>query len=172
MTYGNGDSIRYTSDEQNRLKLSYYKSASAEEEVKLHEYVYDREGNLYQVTAHMAGKTYRLSYDLLDRLMRVTDEEGNSYTYDKDSREVTTKCASSYTRTTTYDKFGRVTKRSWNTPAVFNTIYTYFDNGNNRFSLPKTIKNGTELLEYAYDANGISPASRTAPGRALTSTTN
>ena len=180
MTYGNGDSIRYTYDEQNRLKLSYYKSASAEEEVKLHEYVYDREGNLYQVTAHMAGKTYRLSYDLLDRLMRVTDEEGNSYTYtydvnncmvkmdhtcgsssadtsytyDKDSREVTTKCASSYTRTTTYDKFGRVTKRSWNTPAVFNTIYTYFDNGNNRFSLPKTIKNGTELLEYAYDANG------------------
>ena len=154
MTYGNGDYIRYTYDDQDRLKLSYYKSASAEEEVKLHEYVYDREGNLYQVTAHMAGKTYRLSYDLLDRLMRVTDEEGNSYTYDKDSREVTTKCASSYTRTTTYDKFGRVTKRSWNTPAVFNTIYTYFDNGNNRFSLPKTIKNGTELLEYAYDANG------------------
>ena len=148
--------------------------------MKLHEYVYDKSGNLYQVTAHMAGKTYRLSYDLLDRLMRMTDEQGNSYTYtydvnncmvkmdhtcgsssadtsytyDKDSREVTTKCATSYTRTTTYDKFGRVTKRSWNTPAVFNTIYTYFDNGNNRFSLPKTIKNGTELLEYAYDANG------------------
>ena len=180
VTYGNGDYIRYTYDDQDRLKLSYYKSASAEEEVKLHEYVYDREGNLYQVTAHMAGKTYRLSYDLLDRLMRVTDEEGNSYTYtydvnncmvkmnhtcgtssadtsytyDKDSREVTTKCASSYTRTTTYDKFGRVTKRSWNTQAVFNTVYTYLDNGNNRFSLPKTVKNGTELLEYAYDANG------------------
>ena len=178
--YGNGDYIRYTYDEQDRLLLSYYKSASEEAEVKLHEYVYDKSGNLYQVTAHMAGKTYRLSYDLLDRLMRVTDEQGNSYTYtydvnncmvkmnhtcgsssadtsytyDKDSREVTTKCASSYTRTTTYDKFGRVTKRSWNTPAVFNTIYTYFDNGNNRFSLPKTIKNGTELLEYAYDANG------------------
>ena len=180
MTYGNGDYIRYTYDDQDRLKLSYYKSASAEAEVKLHEYVYDREGNLYQVTAHMAGKTYRLSYDLLDRLMRVTDEEGNSYTYiydvnncmvkmnhtcgtssadtsytyDKDSREVTTKCASSYTRTTTYDKFGRVTKRSWNTPTVFSTVYTYLDNGNNRFSLPKTVKNGTELLEYAYDANG------------------
>ena len=77
MTYGNGDSIRYTYDDQDRLKLSYYKSTSAEAEVKLHEYVYDREGNLYQVTAHMAGKTYRLSYDLLDRLMRVNDEEGN-----------------------------------------------------------------------------------------------
>ena len=148
--------------------------------MKLHEYVYDKSGNLYQVTAHMAGKTYRLSYDLLDRLMRMTDEQGNSYTYtydvnncmvkmnhtcgsssadtsytyDKDSREVMTKCATSYTRTTTYDKFGRVNKRSWNTPAAFDTVYTYWDSGNNRYNLPKTVKNGGETLEYAYDANG------------------
>lgn len=179
--YGNGCYIRYTYDQQDRMLLSFYKDPSGDDEQKLNEYIYDREGNLYQVISHMSGKTYFLSYDLLDRLMRVTDEQGNSYTYtydvsnnmvqmnhtcgtssadtsytyDKDGREVTTKCATSYTRTTSYDKFGRPAKLSWNTPAVFNTTYTYFDVGtNNRYSLPKTVKNGNDTLEYAYDANG------------------
>ena len=178
--YGNGSYIRYTYDNQDRLLLSYYKNTSDDTEQKLNEYIYDREGNLYQVISHMSGKTYFLSYDLLDRLMRVTDEQGNSYTYtydvnnnmthmnhtcgtssadtsytyDKDSREVTTKCATSYTRTTTYDKFGRPSKLSWNTPTVFDTTFTYFDVGtNNRHNLIKAMKNGSETLQYAYDAN-------------------
>ncbi len=190
VTYGNGDYIRYTYDDQDRLLLSYYKSTAAGAEVKLHEYVYDKSGNLYQVTAHMAGKVYRLSYDLLDRLMRVTDEQGNSYTYtydknncmekmnhtcgsssantsytyDKDSREVTTKCAASYIRTSAYDKFGRVTKYSWNTQKAFNTVYTYFDSGNNRSNMIKTLTNGTETMEYTYDANGNITSIKDAAG--------
>lgn len=47
-----------------------------------------------------------------------------------------------------------MTARIWNSVKPFETGYTYFTCGDNRYSLPKTIKNGNETLEYTYDANG------------------
>ena len=189
-TYGNGDTIRYTYDKQDRLTLSYYKKAADTAEQKLNGYVYDKHGNLAEVTSHMSGKTYRMSYDFLDRLMRVTDEQGTgyeytydvnnnmvrmehssgasaavtSYTYDKDGREVTSRPASSYARTTAYDVLGRVKSQSWNTAAAFTSSYTYFDEGVNRYGLPKTVKNGTETLAYTYDPNGNIASIRDSAG--------
>ena len=39
------------------------------------------EGNLYQVTDHTNGKIYTFSYDLLGRLVHVSDEKGTDYQY-------------------------------------------------------------------------------------------
>ncbi|MDO4337443.1 MAG: RHS repeat-associated core domain-containing protein [Eubacteriales bacterium] len=181
VTYGNGDYIRYTYDSQDRIQLSYFKGASDSAEQKLNEYVYNKEGNPAQIISHMSGKTYSLFYDFLGRLMRVVDEQGTFYeytydaennmtrichaangsnlvntvyTYDKDGRELTAKASGNYIRTTAYDAFGRVASRSWSTPTEYVSSYTYFDSGNNRYSLPKTVTNGGETLTYAYDANG------------------
>lgn len=91
--------------------------------------------NLAKVQAYLAGKTYDLEYDFLDRLMRVTDESGQryqyfydannnmtelrvyseeygtktNYSYDKDSRETKTKLMSGKERTVTYDTNGNIT---------------------------------------------------------------
>ena len=64
-----------------RIQMSYYHSASASAEKRMNHYVYDRSGNLAKVQAYLAGKTYDLEYDFLDRLMRVTDESGQRYQY-------------------------------------------------------------------------------------------
>ena len=178
--YGNKDYIRYTYDDMGRLILSYYYNAEADKEQKMNQYVYDRSGNLYKVVCYMAGKTYRMEYDLLDRLMRVTDEDGNgyhytydannnmtslrsytsgigtmvSYKYDKDDRETTTCIPGGKERTVTYDKYGRVLKKSWNTTKPLNVTYGYGTSNTRVGILPRTMKTGTLTIEYTYDANG------------------
>ncbi len=181
MTYGNGAYIRYTYDDQDRLLLSYYKDASGTEQ-KLNGYVYDRMGNLSQVTNHVSGKTYELAYDLLDRLMRARDNEGNyyeytydadnnmtrmyhgagtsgigtDYTYDKDGREIKAAASKNYYRTTSYDSLGRVDMQTWtNTGIPYSVIYEYADTDSTRRSgLPSAIRCGKGLLSYTYDGNG------------------
>lgn len=179
--YGNGDYIRYTYDTQDRPVLSYYKKASDSAEQKLHGYVYDKQGNLSQVTSYMAGKTYGLDYDLLDRLMRVTDEQGNiyeytydsennlvrmhhasgssavstGYTYDEDGREVTVKAGNDHTRTTFYDSLGRVAERTWSTGNPLTVSYDYPETDSvTSGSMPTSMRIGGKLIAYAYDENG------------------
>lgn len=50
-------------------------------------------GNLAKVQAYLAGKTYDLEYDFLDRLMRVTDESGQRYQYFYDANNNMTELA-------------------------------------------------------------------------------
>ena len=181
VTYANGDSIRYTYDAQDRMLLSYYKSASGAEQ-KLNGYVYDRAGNLAQVTNYPSGKSYDLDYDFLDRLMRARDNDGNyyeytydennnltrmyhgagtsgiatTYTYDKDGREVTAKASGNYYRTTSYDSLGRVDMQTWTNTGNPNTvIYEYDDtDSTRRSSLPSALILGSRNLGYTYDGNG------------------
>ena len=136
-TYANGHEIRYTYDDQDRMTASFFKASAGATEQKLNTYVYNKEGNLCQVTNHMSGKTYYLDYDLLDRLMRVRDEKGSyyeytydsnnhmrklfqqgsqggaahvttTYSYDKDGREKETRISGKFSRVTDYDSLGRV----------------------------------------------------------------
>ena len=136
-TYANGHEIRYTYDDQDRMTASFFKASAGATEQKLNTYVYNKEGNLCQVTNHMSGKTYYLDYDLLDRLMRVRDEKGSyyeytydsnnhmrklfqqgsqggaahvttTYSYDKDGREKETRVSGKFSRVTDYDSLGRV----------------------------------------------------------------
>ena len=153
------------------------------------------------MTDQTLGKTYWLYYDFLGRLMRVVDmkdscsyeyhyDAGNNmvslrhsaeatfqtnYVYDKDSREqkVTT---FGHTRTTHYDKYGRVTEQVWNEQekagGEHKTIYTYDDRGNNRYSLVKEIMVGGKSTFYKYDENGniIQISEGTAGAEGKTST--
>jgi RHS repeat-associated protein len=180
--YGNGDYIRYQYDSQDRLSITYRHNAGTAEgtEEKLYSYVYNKQGELARVTVHPLAKTYFLYYDFLGRLMRVADNSGccyeyaydannnmtsmryaaeavfqTSYAYDKDSRE-TEVTAYGHTRTTHYDKFGRVTERNWNqdTDTQHKTIYRYAEDGDNRSSQISRIMVGGKSTYYEYDANG------------------
>ena len=119
------------------MAASFFKASAGAAEQKLNTYVYNKEGNLCQVTNHMSGKTYYLDYNLLDRLMRVRDEKGSyyeytydsnnhmrklfqqgsqggaahvttTYSYDKDGREKETRGSGKFSRVTDYDSLGRV----------------------------------------------------------------
>ena len=179
--YANGDYLRCEYDTQGRLVKEYYYSAASQKEQLLHYYVYDREGNLYRATDYASGKTYRMSYDFLDRLMRVRDEKGNAYqytydannnmirlrheadgmnrtsayTYDKDSREIRTTLGA-ITRNTAYDAWGRVKTQDWKDGEnqIFRVSYEYPDSEKNIISLPAAVVNGDSRTEYTYDNNG------------------
>ena len=197
--YGNGDYLRYDYDRQDRISITWFYSAVEKAEKKLYSYVYNKQGELACVTDQTLGKTYWLYYDFLGRLMRVVDmkdscsyeyhyDAGNNmvslrhsaeatfqtnYVYDKDSREqkVTT---FGHTRTTHYDKYGRVTEQVWNEgdAGQHKTIYTYDDRGNNRYSLVKEIMVGGKSTFYKYDENGniIQISEGTAGAEGKTST--
>lgn len=179
-TYGNKDYVRYTYDSMDRLKLSYYYSDELQKEQKMNQYYYDHSGNLCKVICHMSGKTYNMTYDLLDRLMRVTDEAGHgyqytydannnmsairvysgstmakvTYSYDKDDRETCVHLASGKERTVSYDTYGRVNKVSWNTENPISIAYTYRTQDTRIGVLPRSMKFGSRTMSYTYDANG------------------
>ena len=179
--YANGDSLRYEYDTQGRLVKEYYYSAATQKEQALRSYGYDREGNVYRAADSSSGKTYKMSYDFLDRLMRVRDEKGNAYqytydannnmirlrheadgtvhtigyTYDKDSRETKTTLGK-VTRETAYDAWGRVKAQDWKNDGsqIFHVSYEYPDSGKNIIGLPSAVVNGGSRTEYTYDGNG------------------
>ena len=152
--YANGDYLRYEYDTQGRLVKEYYYSAATQKEQALRSYGYDREGNVYRAADSSSGKTYKMSYDFLNRLMRVRDEKGNAYqytydannnmirlrheadgtvhtigyTYDKDSRETKTTLGK-VTRETAYDAWGRVKAQDWKNDGsqIFHVSYEYPD---------------------------------------------
>ena len=179
--YGNGHEIRYVYDSQDRLSASYFRASASSVEQKLNSYVYGKEGELYQVTDHVSGKTYDLDYDFLGRLMRVRDEKGSYYeytydannhmtrmihgagashvtawyTYDKDGREQTTKIKSDRIKTTSYDKYGRSLGFSISTQNPFQVYLGYPEaSGNREHALPNALSAGTTTLWYQYDQNG------------------
>ena len=179
--YANGDSLRYEYDTQGRLVKEYYYSAATQKEQALRSYGYDREGNVYRAADSSSGKTYKMSYDFLNRLMRVRDEKGNAYqytydannnmirlrheadgtvhtigyTYDKDSRETKTTLGK-VTRETAYDAWGRVKAQDWKNDGsqIFHVSYEYPDSGKNIIGLPSAVVNGGSRTEYTYDGNG------------------
>lgn len=178
--YSNGDYIRYVYDSMDRIQMSYYYNAGAGTEEKMNHYVYDRSGNLTKVEAFLAGKTYNLEYDFLDRLMRVTDESGQRYqysydannnmtdirvysgeyvtrtiyAYDKDSRETKTTITGGKERSVTYDSCGRVSKMEWNTTDPLTVIYGYYSPEKQVGTLPRKLVMGSRTISYAYDENG------------------
>ncbi len=200
--YGNGDYIRCQYDSQDRLQTSYYRKSGTSQEQKLYSYIYNKQGELAYVTNHTmtgTGVTYQLFHDFLGRLMRVVnlstghayeyhyDANNNltrlrqsaeatfqtSYGYDKDNREITAGTFG-HTRTTHYDRYGRVERRVWNEgeETQHKTIYRYWDNGNNCYGLVKEIMVGGRSVFYEYDGNGnitkISEGTENAEGKTST----
>lgn len=130
LLYGNGSSIRYTYDAQDRAALAYYKETEEQAEQKLHQYVYDRQGNLVQVTDHMSGKIYQMYYDFLGRLMRVRDEQGNAYEYTYDANGNITSIQDASGRSTfLYDEGNQLIRE--NNHALNQTLTYGYDLGGN-----------------------------------------
>ena len=126
-------------------------------------------------------KTYELSYDFLDRLMRVRDEKGafyeytydadnqmvsmvscsgknkviTEYTYDSDGREYEVKMGDA-TRLTDYDELGRVTGQYLSRGNLsLATSYEYpIATGNCEHALPCEVRAGSRIYRYTYDKNG------------------
>ena len=126
-------------------------------------------------------KTYELSYDFLDRLMRVRDEKGafyeytydadnqmvsmvscqgknkvtTEYTYDSDDRESEVKMGDA-TRLTDYDELGRVTGQYLSRGNLsLATSYEYpIATGNCEHALPCEVRAGSRIYRYTYDKNG------------------
>ena len=100
--------------ENDRLLHTLYCDGSSAEAAPLNSYVYDKQGNLAEVTNHPSGKKYYLAYDFLDRLMRVRDNDGNiyEYTYDVNNQMTRMKhvtASGSAVSDYTYDGDGRET---------------------------------------------------------------
>ncbi len=184
-TYANGDVLRCTYDGQDRV-TGIFQTQSGGTEQKLFTYTYDREGYLAVVKDETLARTTRLYYDLLGRLCQAEVSDGTGfrytydannnmtslkyyaeatfatdYTYDKDNRERTAK-AFGHTRTTHYDKLGRVTEKNWDettsggtTTAVHKTLYRYFDtDAHKRWNQVRQISVGGKTTSYTYNAWG------------------
>ena len=122
-----------------------------------YEYHYDAGNNMVSLR-HSAEATFQ-----------------TNYVYDKDSRERTV-TTFGHTRTTHYDKYGRISQQVWDeesdTDGKHKTIYTYMDSGDNRYSLVKRIMAGGKATFYEYDENGniIQISEGTAGAEGKTST--
>ncbi|MDQ9822777.1 hypothetical protein RFZ44_05290, partial [Acinetobacter sp. 163] len=70
--------------------------------------VRDEQGNAYEYTYDVSNQMTGLSHS------RKTGGIRTAYTYDRDGRELKSRCTSAFARTTQYDELGRVTARIWN----------------------------------------------------------
>ena len=121
-------------------------------------YFYDLSGKLVY-TSNDWDESYRYVYDLNDNLTKSIQKNQyrtleTEYTYDKDSRETSTKTMSK-TYSTAYDALGRITSQTWNTATPYAAQYTYQAgaNGSQSSQVQKMTSGGTET-SYTYDANG------------------
>ena len=72
VTYGNGYSMRYIYDEMDRVKLVKTRTAAGETEITAYEYVYNGEGDLYEVRNHRSNRATFFEYDHAGRCMSAT----------------------------------------------------------------------------------------------------
>ncbi|MDD4070395.1 MAG: hypothetical protein PHF05_08115, partial [Candidatus Izemoplasmatales bacterium] len=74
-TYG-VDVIRYTYDDEKRIKETYVN------EVKINEFTYDSSGNIGKLIDYKTNTTYYYSYDSQNRLVSVKSTDGNNVGYE------------------------------------------------------------------------------------------
>ena len=106
-----------------------------------------------------SGESYRYEYDLNNNVTKSIQKNQyrtleTEYTYDKDSRETSTRTMSK-TYSTAYDALGRITSQTWNTTTLYAVQYTYQagTNGSQSSQVQKVTSGGMET-SYTYDANG------------------
>ena len=139
LAYGNGDSVKYTYDQQGRVtKQTYEDNATVT-------YRYDNDGALANVVDSASGISTTYYYDFIDRLMKYVEigsvlDHSVAYEYDTDNNlSAINDTVASYT---------------------YSTEYSYDDD--NRVS---TVARGNAKTYYTYDAWGRVSAQRTEHGR-------
>ena len=183
LAYGNGDSVKYTYDQQGRVTKQTYEDGATVT------YRYDNDGALATVTDSATGITTTYYYDFLDRMMKYVETGSGhshsvgyeydtinnltkmvetingtahttSYTYDDDNR-VTSVSAGSAKKTCTYDGYGRVSyQQTLNNSTVMKNEWFFFTAPNaastsGQVSQHKIDTAGFDkTYTYTYDNNG------------------
>ena len=116
------------------------------------------------------GAFCEYTYDANDHMTRMFHQAGVShittlYTYDKDGREQTAKVRGGYTKTTSYDKYGRTSGITLSTKKNFGVRFVYPSaSGNQERALPSSMTAGQRTLRYQYDQNGNITSIQETPG--------
>ncbi len=130
--YGNGDSRRYVYDSNGRVKKLII------DNVARYEYNYNSDGNIHSFKDIVANVTYKYTYDLLDRPVRV-------------------KSSSGFEMKVTYDEFNRASDVEFSYGAAsLATTWRYgqanmLDRTQQNGVIYGVKYNGVEKLTYAYD---------------------
>ncbi|QVK19273.1 hypothetical protein KHQ81_06130 [Mycoplasmatota bacterium] len=83
--YGNGDSIKFIYNSENQITEMQFKESGTSTYVTKHKYEYDSLGNIAVYKDIVNNKQYYYNYDLSGHLKDVTDELGNTVSYEYDS---------------------------------------------------------------------------------------
>ncbi|WP_455718515.1 polymorphic toxin-type HINT domain-containing protein, partial [Anaerosporobacter sp.] len=117
------------------------------------EYIYDEYGRLSEFKTSYGSTNYE--YDLLDRVTRVVDRNGQAtvYEYDELGNRTTLTYANGVVVSYTYDACQRL-KEEWVCDKDGNTIAKYeytLGNAGERTKIEETANNETTITEYTYD---------------------
>lgn len=175
-TYGNGHEISYLYDNFNRVSRKTGTNGNID-------YKYDGRNNLARVQDGVNNETITYTYDLADRLVQIQNsnlfrtkytydnnsnvnsrkyllnelEETINYKYDRDNRINYLSLANAKDLFYHYDRLSRIVKkelRSGENTYITEYEYENTDTPNRTTTSIETVKNGTEELNYTYDAKG------------------
>ena len=175
-TYGNGHEISYLYDNFNRVSRKTGTDGNID-------YKYDGRNNLAKVQDGVNNETITYTYDLADRLVQIQNsnlfktkytydnnsnvnsrkyllnelEETINYKYDRDNRINYLSLSNAKDLFYHYDRLSRIVKkelRSGENTYITEYEYENTDTSNRTTTSIETVKNGTEELNYTYDAKG------------------
>ncbi|MEQ8153732.1 MAG: DNRLRE domain-containing protein, partial [Clostridiaceae bacterium] len=177
-TYGNGDKVGNDFDSLDRV---ISKKVNGTE---IAHYTYDSNGGLGILEDKVNNVTYKYTYDLADRLTKVTDSKGNifknsydtnnniskqtriiggnafetGYEFDKDNKikKVTLNSTAKYVGYN-YDSLARLQDRTINfgNSGTYITSFSYLPGANGSATTKVgSINNNGSILNYTYDSNG------------------
>ena len=182
LTYGNGSVKSYVYDDEDRVKEKYVDSEllasyNYDERGNITKYTDAAQGISWSYEYDLLGRATRsdacdgryigYKYDSFNRI--YSTKEGIAGTTLRTVYEYDDQC--NYSQKTglfngitlngtrrisyTYDKLNRLSAKKLGTASPFVTRYTYLaGTGNNTTTLVKTVKNGSDTLEYSYDEIG------------------
>ena len=145
VTYGNGFRMRYTYDELDRVTEIYLRANTEAQEQLAYAFIYNSEGDLYEVRNHLTWRASFFEYDHAGRCMTSKEREFST------SNSVITYGAILSSYAYQYDECNNLTKLDCSVlNHVWNTVYTY-----NKDNQPKkTILDSGKQITNSYDTIG------------------
>lgn len=136
--YANGNTFRFTYDEEDRISRIYYKNSAISNEELRYEYIYDSLGRLIILDDHKNNKTFYYSYNVEGQISRISDESNNFRLY-------------------FYDDIGRPNAYEYNIDGINRKIeYNYTEDDSTVDSVTYYINPATQIeSEYYYSSSDL-----------------